>query len=198
MKTLARIPKAVIFDMDGTITRPYLDFARIKREIGAGDGPILEFLATLKGEALRAAREKVDAWEEEGAQASELNPGVRELLAFLKTRRVPVAILTRNTRASVNTVLQKHSLAFDAIVTADDDLPPKPSPEPVRHLAQALGVPPRDVLVVGDFRFDIESGRSAGAMTAFLRTTQADDGGAGADFAFDRIGDVLDLLHDTP
>ena len=198
MRSPIRRPKAVIFDMDGTLTRPYLDFARIKREIGAGETPILEFLGALPDDARRAAREKVDAWEAEGAAASELNPGVHELLAWLRAERIPVAILTRNTRASVDTVLAKHALAIDAVVTADDALPPKPSPEPVRHLAAALGVDPREAWVVGDFRFDIESGRAAGATTVFVRTTQADDGGAGADVALDRIDELLDLLRSTP
>lgn len=211
MKPL-RAPKAVIFDMDGTITRPYLDFAKIKREIGAKDSAILEFLATLAGDALGRAREKVDAWEREGAEASTLNPGVREALAFLKERGIPTAILTRNTRESVDVVTAKHSLAFDVVVTADDALPPKPSPEPVRHIAQALGVDPRDMWVVGDFRFDIESGRAAGATTVFLRTNQMpgfaelrrgkpgvtpreespDDGGA--DFVIDGLDELLALL----
>lgn len=203
MKRLPRMPKAVIFDMDGTITRPYLDFARIKREIGATNTAILEHLASLSGEALRVAREKVTAWEREGAEASTLNPSVREVLAFLRARRIPVAILTRNTRESVNTVLAKHRLAFDCIVTADDDVAPKPSPEPIRHIAQALGVEGCETLMVGDFRFDVESGRAAGATTVFLRAHYApgetpreegDPDDAGADFVIDHFDELLALL----
>jgi phosphoglycolate phosphatase-like HAD superfamily hydrolase len=33
---------AVIFDLDGTITRPYLDFNQIRAEIGNVRGPLLE------------------------------------------------------------------------------------------------------------------------------------------------------------
>ncbi len=209
MKRLARLPKAVIFDMDGTITRPYLDFAKIKREIGAGEMSILEFLMTLRGDALELAWNKVAAWELDGARESTLNPGVHELLAFLRERRIPTAILTRNIRESVDIVLQKHGLAFDIIVSADDALPPKPSPEPVRHIARALGVDPRDTMVVGDFRFDVESGRAAGATTVFLRTNLApgararveskDDLAAGeqADFSFDGLEGLLALLRGT-
>lgn len=201
MKTLARPPRAVIFDMDGTITRPYLDFAKIKRELGApSDVPILEFLATLPEEARRIARDKVDAWEREGAEASTLNPGVRELIAWLAARHIPTAILTRNTRESVDTVLAKHGLAFDCIITADDALAPKPSPEPVRHIAATLGVEPRDALMVGDFRFDVESGRAAGAMTVFLRTsyTGADPAAsAGADVVLNSIAELHELMRHT-
>ena len=39
---------AVIFDLDGTLTIPLLDFNRIRQEIGISDGfPILEALATM-------------------------------------------------------------------------------------------------------------------------------------------------------
>ena len=171
MKSERVRPRAVIFDMDGTITRPILDFPRIKREIGAGDMPILEFLASIEDEDdRRAARDKVDRWEREAAEASTLNPGVTEVLDFLAAGRIRTAILTRNNRESVDTVMKKHRLSFDVIVTADDALPPKPSPEPVRHIADALGVDVGDVLMVGDFRYDVECGRQAGARTVFLRS----------------------------
>ena len=195
MKEPHRRPKAVIFDMDGTITQPYLDFAWIKREIGCAEMPILEFLATLDPARRREARAKVDAWEREGAHASTLNPGVREVLAFLKREKIPTAILTRNTRESVDIVFAKHALSFDVVITADDELPPKPSPEPVRHIAKRLGLDARDVLLVGDFRFDIESGRAAGARTAFLRTSYDEDGGFGADYVIREMGELIPIIR---
>ena len=196
MKNARRTPKAVIFDMDGTITRPYLDFAKIKRELGCGDG-ILEFVETLEPVRRREAMAKVHAWQRDGAEASTLNPGVRELLELLRKRGIRTAILTRNDRASVEIVLARHSLAFDAVVTADDRLPPKPSPEPVRHIAASFGVDPRETWVVGDFRYDIESGRAAGATTVFLRTSHSDDGGAGADYSIDRLDELTVLLGEA-
>ena len=38
--------KAVIFDLDGTITKPYLDFDKIRQEMGlaADAGPLLEIM----------------------------------------------------------------------------------------------------------------------------------------------------------
>ena len=38
---MASKPRAAIFDMDGTLTRPCLDFSRIREEIGVSR-PILE------------------------------------------------------------------------------------------------------------------------------------------------------------
>jgi len=39
--------EAIIFDMDGTLTVPVLDFDRIRSEIGLPAGPILESLLAL-------------------------------------------------------------------------------------------------------------------------------------------------------
>jgi len=50
-----RLPRAVLFDMDGTLTRPMLDFPRIKAEMGIGTRPILEALAEMDEAARRAA-----------------------------------------------------------------------------------------------------------------------------------------------
>ena len=44
LPTLPR-PRALLFDMDGTLTEPMLDFARIKSEMGIGDQAILEAMA---------------------------------------------------------------------------------------------------------------------------------------------------------
>ena len=35
------MPRAVLFDMDGTLTEPLLDFARINSEMGIGDRPMV-------------------------------------------------------------------------------------------------------------------------------------------------------------
>ena len=49
-------PKAILFDMDGTLTAPMLDFPRIKAEMGIGERPILEALAELGGYDDRSPR----------------------------------------------------------------------------------------------------------------------------------------------
>ena len=53
---MPRILEAVIFDMDGTITVPALDFPRIKAEMGLPqERPILESLDELAPDARPAA-----------------------------------------------------------------------------------------------------------------------------------------------
>jgi hypothetical protein len=51
------LPRAMLFDMDGTLTAPFLDFDLIKSEMGIGNAPILESIAQLEGAQRQAAVE---------------------------------------------------------------------------------------------------------------------------------------------
>lgn len=170
--------RAVVFDMDGTITRPLLDFPRIKVEIGApADGGLLEAISTMPEADRKRAEEILLRHELDAARASEVNSGVTEALRDLRDMGFRTAILTRNCPQAVEIVLEKHGLAFDAVVTRDDSLP-KPDPDGVMVAAWRMGVHACECLVVGDYEFDIRAGRSAGALTVLYspdgRTFQTD------------------------
>jgi HAD superfamily hydrolase (TIGR01549 family) len=162
-----RSPELVIFDMDGTITRPYLDFPRIRAEIGLGE-PLLEnMLALPPGPERERAFAILERFEDEAAAASELNDDVPEVLAFLAGRKTPAALVTRNSRRSARRVLEKHALGFEIVVTRED-APAKPRPEPLWLICERAGVPPGRALMVGDFRLDVVAGRAAETRTALL------------------------------
>ena len=112
---------------------------------------------------------------------------------MLRREKVGLGLLTRNSRASVKTVCSRLGLRFDAIV-ARDDAPPKPSPEPVLLACRQLGADPRQVLVVGDFVFDIMAGNAAGTWTALLcsRSRQLPD--IDADFEIRSLLEIRDIL----
>ncbi len=155
----------VIFDLDGTLLASPLDFDAIRAETGLPKGrPILEALAHLPPEPRRRAEAVVDRHEAEAVRASRLLPGAADLLAWLRASGLKVALLTRNSRASVEEAARRHGLAFDAAVTRNDH-EPKPAPDGVRHLMAACHARPEDTVLVGDFRFDVEAGAAAGVRT---------------------------------
>jgi len=157
--------KLVIFDLDGTLLDSPLDFDAIRCEIGLPDGqPILEALEGLPPPERARAEAVIDRHETEAVRASRLIPGATDLLAWLRARGLKVALLTRNSRASVEAAARRHGLAFDAAVTREDH-EPKPSPHGVRHLMEACGAGAAETVVVGDFRFDVEAGTAAGVRT---------------------------------
>lgn len=171
--------RAVLFDFDGTLTAPgSLDFEEIRRALGCPPGePVLEFIAALPepGEQARAL-EILHRFEEEGARRAQPNRGAEELVAYLRGKQLPVGILSRNRRASVLRALQNFSSLqpgdFQVILSRDDDLPPKPSPEGIYRAAREMGVSVQELLAVGDFHFDVEAGEEAGAVTVFLTNGQ--------------------------
>ena len=166
LEPIAR-PRALLLDMDGTITAPMLDFPRIKRELGIGTRPILEALAEM-GEHERTAAEAIlHRHEEEAATCSTLNGGCAELLEWIATHHVHTALVTRNTRGSVQTVLAKHGLSFGALVTREDG-PFKPDPRPLLLACERLGVERGDAWMVGDGQYDVEAGRAAEIRTVWI------------------------------
>lgn len=183
---------AVIFDMDGTLTRAVLDFDLIRAEIGIVGETILEGLAKMDADSRRRADEIVARHESDAAAGSELQPFAEECVRTLRAAGVPVALMTRNSRKSVETVLARHNLAFDHIRTREDG-PFKPSPEPVHEICELFGVSTKDAWVVGDFRYDLECGRAAGAKTILFI-----ESGASPDWAHLADNVVRDLREIPP
>jgi HAD superfamily hydrolase (TIGR01509 family) len=160
--------KLVVFDLDGTLLEPAFDFDAIRREIGLPPGAsILEAMDRFSESERARANWILERHEAEAARRSRLMPGAGELLDWLRARGIRTAVLTRNSRRSAERACRRHGLAFDAVVTREDHLP-KPSPEGVCRLMQALGAGPDETIVVGDFSFDVEAGAAAGCRTIAL------------------------------
>jgi HAD superfamily hydrolase (TIGR01549 family) len=153
--------------MDGTLTEPRLDFPRLKAEMGIGDRPILEALAEMASDERRAAEAILHRYEEEAARLSMLNPGCREVLSLLDAKDIRTALITRNSRLSVRTVLVTHGLPIDVLITRED-APPTPDPEPLRQACRRLEVAAAEVWMVGDGEYDVRAGLNAGARTVWL------------------------------
>jgi len=161
------LPRAILFDMDGTLTAPLLDFPRMKAEMGIGSRPILEALAEMEQEARAHAEMILHRYEEEAAAQCTLNPGCVELLEALTARGILTALITRNSRRSVRTVLERHGLKIAVLVTREDP-PPKPHPEPLFRACRILGVKVSEAWMVGDGQYDIEAGNAAGIRTVWI------------------------------
>src|SRR5438876_10385031 len=100
---MTKLPAAILFDMDGTITEPVLDFPWIKGEMVIGQRPMLEALAEMNPAERQIAEAVLHRHEEEAALNSILNLGCMELLNWLDRHDVAVAVITRNSRHSVKT-----------------------------------------------------------------------------------------------
>jgi len=161
------LPKAILFDMDGTLTAPMLDFPKIKAEMGIGNRPILEALEEMNGEQRAAAETILIRHEEDAADQATLNPGCHELLDWLAVRNIRRAVITRNSLSSIRTILTRHRLKMDLTISRSD-APFKPNPRPLHLACAKLTVSEADAWMVGDGSHDIEAGVAAGVKTVWL------------------------------
>ena len=161
-----------VFDMDGTLTVAVHDFAAIRRALDIpAEDDILAHLAELPAEQARAKRAWLLAHERELAQLSRPAPGAVDLVRHLCGQGVRLGLLTRNAHELALLTLECIGLG-DCFRTEDilgrDEAPPKPDPGGLLKLAARWDVPVQRMVMVGDFRFDLECARAAGARSVLV------------------------------
>lgn len=189
-----RFPSArgVIFDLDGTLVDSALDFDHMRREMGFSPGtPVLEGIAALGAEEAARCWTILEAHERAGCQRATCMPGAAELLADLTVQGFHRGLLTRSSRRFTAELIERLGLQFDAVMTRDD-APPKPDPAAIWRICEKWGIRPAEAAMVGDYRFDLEAGRAAGARTVLYTAGRSRESlpewAAQADF-------VLSALH---
>ena len=161
-----------VFDMDGTLTVAVHDFPAIREALGIpAQDDILTHLAALPAEEAAAKHAWLLEHERDLALGSKPAPGAVELVRDLAARGYRLGILTRNAQELAHVTLQAIGLA-DCFAVEDvlgrDDAAPKPDPDGLLKLARAWDVTPSDMVMVGDYRFDLDCGRAAGARTVLV------------------------------
>jgi HAD superfamily hydrolase (TIGR01509 family) len=189
--------KAVIFDLDGTITQPFLDFDAIRSDMGLDKsaGPILEAMEKMKPAQRKRAERILALHEQKAVNESKLNAGTKRTLSALGKSGVCIGVLTRNRRSNALAVAKKHGLKFDAIADRDDG-PAKPHAFGVLKLCKEFGIEPAEALVVGDYLFDLLCAHAAGAFSVLLKNhVRADEFVEHADFVIDKISEIVKIVE---
>ena len=188
--------KAVIFDLDGTITQPYFDFDAIREEIGLArdSGPLLESMEKMNPQLRRKTEKILFIHEQKAVIESKLNAGAKQTMSALRASGIHIGILTRNKRDNAYAIAQKHKLKFDAVIGREDG-PVKPDAFGVLELCRQFGVKPQETLLVGDYLFDLLCAKAAGAIAVLLANhDQAGDFVKHADFSIENIGGILEII----
>jgi HAD superfamily hydrolase (TIGR01549 family) len=176
--------------MDGTLTQPLLNFDQIREDIGIGPGPILEAIRTMTDGQRAVAEQILHRHESKAAEDSALNPGCDEVLRWVGNARIPTALVTRNTRKSVDAVFRRHGLHFDICITREDGKY-KPDPAPLFLACDRLGVEPARAWMVGDGYHDIQAGLAAHMRTIWISHGQSRNFTAEPNHV---VKDLLELL----
>ena len=173
---------AFLFDLDGTLVRTPIDFAGMKRSVlelartcDLDPDSLTEYdILSMIEEAERRlenrplprtfreqAEERLIRYEIEAASVALELPGAIRTLTELRARGLPVAIVTRNSRAGVDLALERVPLPHDLLLTRNDVRRTKPDPEHLLEAARRLGVAPDSCVMVGDHPMDMTAGRAA-------------------------------------
>jgi HAD superfamily hydrolase (TIGR01509 family) len=188
--------KALIFDLDGTITEPFFDFDAIRIEMGLSSdaGPILEAMEKMTPEQRQKAQQILNYHEQLAVKESKLNPGAKETLDELRQMNIKIGILTRNTKNNAFAISEKHNLRFDAVVSREDG-PVKPDAFGVLELCRIFDVAPAQTIVVGDYLFDLLCAKAAGAKAVLLENHKdAKQFSSFADFTIQNLSQVLQII----
>ena len=194
---------AVLFDFDGTLTKPgSIDFKKVKKSIGCPEfQSVLEYIEKIPHpEKKHSAIVTLDQMEMVAAKKSEPNIGAESLLSELCFKSIPIGIISRNSSKAIHAGLDnfKRITAFDfnIIISRDSPVKPKPSGDGILQAASEMKVDVKRIAMVGDFIFDIQAGREAGAVTVFI-----DNGCSGelpkveSDAKISQLAELLEILR---
>ena len=190
--------KAVIFDLDGTVTEPFFDFDAIREEMGLekDSGPILEQMEKMTPSQRKRAAEILHFHEQRAVTESRLNAGAKQTFEALGKAGISIGILTRNKKDNALAVGKRHNLRFDFVVGREDG-PVKPDGFGVLKICEHFGVEPAETLVIGDYLFDLLCAKAAGAVAVLLANhNQADEFAEHADFTIEKIEQILQIIEE--
>jgi HAD superfamily hydrolase (TIGR01509 family) len=181
--------QAVLFDMDGTLvdTEPYwiaAEYALVESFGGTWNDAHAHHLV---GSALLTAAEYirehggvplapieiVERLLDDVVTAAESDmpwrPGAVDLLAELRAKRVPCAMVTMSYgRLAAAVVNALPPGTFDVVVTGDEVLDGKPHPEAYLTAAARLGVAPSGCVAIEDSPTGIASAEAAGCVVVAI------------------------------
>ncbi|MEE9295623.1 MAG: HAD family hydrolase [Phycisphaerae bacterium] len=187
------MPRAVIFDLDGTLTLGGLDFDMIRAQIGLYDEPILEALEGMDPGRRAAAETVLYDHERTAAETALPRDGAAETIVDLRRRGFAVGILTRNARQWARITLDRLGIEVDALRCREDGAI-KPDPAGLLDLCARFNAAPAASWMVGDYLFDIESGRRAGLRTVLVVDDEPPYYANRADFVIRSLPAILELV----
>jgi phosphoglycolate phosphatase len=218
-----RLPRAVLFDLDGTLSDSLPDIAWalneareahglarvadavVKDWVGGGaEVLVVRSLGAADASDPRVApmlAHLLRVYEAHTHNRSALYPGAAELLRSLKARGVLVACTTNKPDTAARSLLAGLGIlqVFDAVVTPETAGVKKPDPRFMEAALAALGVAAADALVVGDGLQDVQSAKAAGIPCVAILGGYGDPAALralGPDFCVGTIADVSELLRD--
>lgn len=197
--------RAVLFDLDGVLVDSYETWFQVLCAVAERQGyPPVErdAFAAGWGQGIAAdvkrffprhrVAELERLYEEEyPRQLAHLrfDPQAPAVLAALRARGLPSALVTNTPGPLARAVLARGGLALDHVVGGTDVPRGKPAPDMLLLACEQVGVEPARALMLGDTEYDRAAAEAAGVPFAGLRF--------GAGRRIERLEDLLGLIADA-
>jgi HAD superfamily hydrolase (TIGR01509 family) len=190
--------RGVIFDLDGTLVQSGLDtksFRELRTELGIPlqEISIMDYIYRMPKLERADAFSKLYAFERRGILNINPSPGVFDLLKLLREKNILTSVLTANSRTNAIESLVRVGLDFDVIISRDDATI-KPSPDGVESILKNWDLKPYEVLVIGDYLFDITAAHGAGCKAALITNGEKKDYDDQAEFVWETLSDGIEFF----
>jgi HAD superfamily hydrolase (TIGR01509 family) len=185
-----------IFDLDGTLTVATHNFNEIRTRLGIPEASdILDYISLQDSDYGEELAQGLDEIEKEHAQMSTPAPGARTLLNYLRRCQYKVGVITRNSLESAMISLAATGLdGFFTDVISRTEAHPKPHPEGILMLQSRWMAPAESMIMVGDYRHDLQAGRNAGITTVFVKGSRKEDWDELTDIKVKDLNELITLL----
>ncbi|KAL0486224.1 haloacid dehalogenase [Acrasis kona] len=170
--------KAMVFDLDGTLTLPVIDFNKMRTETAILEGDLLDKIYAVQDKNERDRLFSIiHDIEEEARDRVAYQPNLESLINYFRSTELynkKLAIVTRNSAAGLDHFKKKLGKDTDCfnIYISRDFLPYKPHPGSLLHISKEFDTPTKNILMVGDSHHDIAYGKAAGAQTCLFTTEE--------------------------
>ncbi|MCT8266633.1 phosphoglycolate phosphatase [Afifella sp. JA880] len=216
-------PKAIIFDLDGTLVDsvpdltdalndllveeglPAVNEDNVRKMVGDGVEKLVERGFEARGRTLdKVELEGLVArflalYEPRATEKTVLFPTAVETLAGLEESGIALAVVTNKPGAATRLILEGLGVAerFGAVIGGDSGLPKKPEPAVLLAALQQLGISAEDALMVGDSPADVGAARSAGLPVLVMSYgyTKLPPEELGADQVIDSLSEIVEAIR---
>jgi HAD superfamily hydrolase (TIGR01549 family) len=133
---------------------------------------IFDLDETLLDTGMLRADRKPGRWRQLATRLDEVRPyahkessiQARDLPARARKMGFQIGVLTHSPRWYAERSLEAYGIRYEALITGSDGYAPKPDPSSLRAIAEELGVPVEECIMVGDDAADIEAAQNAAAV----------------------------------